>query len=233
MPSPFAASLSSLLEWLGGFRRERGWILILLVANLLGVAYGFYYYGRQFVLTPPYLWPLVPDSPLAVLLIVAALLLALAGRQNRWIDAFAFVANVKVGLWTAFVLLYYGPEFRIFDEPLLNLNFYLFWLHLGMAAEAFVLVRGMRHLRWGWLAVAGWFAFSDAMDYGFPGFEYAGCVGTRPITVPCRDFDVLIPVTIALTAASLALAWWMARRYGVAGNPSRSRLQEPLTSLGR
>lgn len=204
-------TVDGLFNWLARFKTRRGLAALLLAVNLGGVAYGFYYYSPQFALTPYYLWLFVPDSPLAVLWMVAVLALALSGRQSRWIDALAFVSLVKVGLWTAFVLLYYEDNFRILDAPLANLNFYLFWLHLGMVAEAFVLVKGFRGLGAGWPALVAWFLANDALDYFFPGFRHDGCIGTRPITVPCQDFHLLIPVTLALTVGSLALCWAMVR----------------------
>jgi uncharacterized membrane protein YpjA len=48
------------------FARERTLLALLVVINLGGVAYGFYYYAPQFAITPAWLWPWVPDSPVSV-----------------------------------------------------------------------------------------------------------------------------------------------------------------------
>lgn len=197
--------LEGLWAWLDGFRARRGLALPLILINLGGVAYGFVYYGAQFGLTPAWLWPWVPDSPLSVGLFALALALHQLRRPSGLVDWLAFLANVKVGLWTAFALTYYDAHFGIWVEPLGNLNFWLFWLHLAMVAQAFVLVRSLRWGWWGWGAIA-WFGLDVAMDYGLAPFRYAGCVGTKPITVPCQDVGLLVGVTVLLWLLAAALA---------------------------
>ena len=202
--------------WLESFRSTpgRGWLVV--AANVGGVAYGFLYYGPQFGITPAWLWPWVPDSPLSVGLFALALALHLRGRPSQLADWAAFVANVKVGLWTGFVLLHYDFWFHIFRDPLANLNFWLFGLHLAMAVQVLVLARGLR-LGWWSAAVAGWFALDIAMDYGLAPFRYMGCVGTKPITVPCEDTGLLLGVTVALWALGVFGAAAFARRAGGGG----------------
>lgn len=206
--------LEGLWDWLDQFRaRPRlAWLLVLI--NLGGVAYGFYYYGPQFGLTPAWLWPWVPDSPASVGLFALALALHQLKRPSQVVDWLAFLANIKVGLWTVFVLGYYDAHFGIWTEPLTNLNFWLFWLHAAMAAQALVLARSLRLGKAAAIA-AGWFGLDIAMDYGLAPFEYAGCVGTKPITVPCQDVGLLVGVTVGLwllaVAAGAHVAWHGAR----------------------
>lgn len=204
-----AAALDALLAWLDRFRARRGLAALLVAVNLGGVAYGVLYYGAQFALTPAWLWPWVPDSPLSVGLFALALALHQLRRPSQLVDWLAFIANVKVGLWTGYVLLHYDAHFRTFDAPLANLNFWLFWLHLAMALQAFVLARSLRLGR-GALLAAAWFALDIAMDYGLAPFEHGGCRGTKPITVPCLDVGLLLAVTVALgllaVGAGVALA---------------------------
>lgn len=140
----------------------------LLVGNLIAVWYGWTdYYAAQLATTPRYLWPFVPDSPNAVLTYVAVLVLQqLFRRRYAWLDLLAFVENIKVGLWTVFVLLYYYQEF-FSDHP--TLRWTLFWLHVGMIGQAFSLHRELRTSPPSWTAyglVALWFVVHDALDYG-------------------------------------------------------------------
>lgn len=173
------------------------------LGNLAAVYYGWTdYYAYQFSVTPGYLWPLVSDSPNAVLLFAAALVLFRFRIQNRWLDAAAFVANVKVGLWTVFVLLYYYEDF--FDrDPVLR--WFLFWLHVGMAGQAFVLFQDLRRhqLRGGGFAVlAAVFLIHDVVDYS---------LGTHPI-LPRSPDAIVVATTVALTVLSLALVLvWFVR----------------------
>jgi hypothetical protein len=96
---------------------------------------------------------------------------------------------------------------------LANLNFWLFWLHLAMAVQAFVLARSLRLGWWSW-AAAAWFGLDIAMDYALAPIRYAGqgfCMGTKPITVPCEDVGLLVAVTVGLWLLGVGLAWWIAR----------------------
>ncbi|MCA1814678.1 MAG: DUF1405 domain-containing protein [Halobacteriales archaeon] len=205
--------LDALLAWLAKFRQRAGLAWLLVLVNLGGVAYGFLYYGAQFGVTPWYLWPFVPDSPLSTGFFALALALHQLRRGSRLVDWLAFVANVKVGLWTGYVLLHYDAQFGIFVQPLTNLNFWLFWLHLAMAAQAFVLATSLRPGR-GMLAANAFFAADILMDYAYPGFAYGGCIGTKPITVPCSDHELLLGVTVALWLLALGTGAWLARRNG-------------------
>jgi uncharacterized membrane protein YpjA len=202
-------------DWLDRFRTRPALAWTLVLVNLGGVAYGFVYYGPQFGITPAWLWPWVPDSPASVGFFALAIALHQLKRPSHLVDWLAVLANVKVGLWTGFVLLYYDAHFRIFVDPLTNLNFWLFWLHLAMAVQVLVLARALR-LGWWSAAAAGWFALDIAMDYGVAPFTYEGCIGTKPITVPC-DSAVLPAVTMGFLVVAL-LAGAALARHGRAGS---------------
>ena len=204
-----------IVDLFGLFKEHRAWATLIALVNLVGIAYGFYYYREQFAQTPLWLWWLVPDSPLAVLwaeLALAAYWLLPASRRGRWLwlDALAFVGNVQVGLWTCYVLLAYEPHFGTLDFLQggdLTLNAVLWAGHLGMAALALIYVKGLRDAR-AWWAVAvagGYYLLNDLVDYFGPDFRGSGC-GLRPHTVPCTAAEpVLAGVTFALTLGSLAL----------------------------
>ncbi|MGQ0536769.1 MAG: DUF1405 domain-containing protein [Methanobacteriota archaeon] len=199
---------------LRGIRDHGGLAWPLVALNLGGVAFGFWYYAEagQFAATPAALWVFVPDSPLAVLYFALALGSLRLGFGRPWLTALAAVANVQVGLWTTYVLVRYADGFGTWDPS--DLNFYLLFLHLGMVAQAFVLAGDLSPLRgWG-LLVPAWFLAHWAMDYLVPVVEYApGCVGTRPITVPCEDDGILPGVSLLVTLVALAAV------HGAARNP--------------
>ncbi|HET6406105.1 MAG TPA: DUF1405 domain-containing protein [Candidatus Thermoplasmatota archaeon] len=212
------------VDFFGFFKEHRAWALVIALVNLVGIAYGFYYYGQQFAATPWYLWWLVPDSPLAVLWAQAALAAYwLLDRRPGWLDALAFVGNVQVGLWTCYVLLAYEPHFHTLDflqgEGPVALNTVLWFGHLGMAALALIFVKGLRERareapRAAWLAVgvaAAYYLLNDVVDYFGPDHLGSGC-GMRPYTVPCTPQEpVLAAVTFGLTLASVGLLAWLMR----------------------
>lgn len=216
--------LDAALRWLARFRDEPRLAWLLVLVNLGGVAYGFAYYGQQFAVTPAYLWPFVPDSPLSVGFFALSLALHQRRRPSRLVDWLAFIANVKVGLWTGFVLTHDDAHFGIWQDGLGNLNFWLFWLHLAMAAQAFVLASGLRVGR-DMLVANAYFALDIAMDYAYPGFAHGGCIGTKPITVPCDPTGLLPGVTVALwllgAGLGAAFAFRHRRRAGLAA-PTRA-----------
>ena len=76
--------------------------------NLVGTAFGFWYYRFQFATEPLAAWPLVPDSPLATLFVALSLLSWRLGRSNEYLNALAFFGCWKLGLWTPFVLLVFA-----------------------------------------------------------------------------------------------------------------------------
>ena len=213
-------------RFFGFFKAHPAWAGLIALVNLVGIAYGFYYYQRQFAVTPAWLWWLVPDSPLAVLWAQLALLsFWLLRRKAGVLDALAFIGNVQVGLWTCFVLLAYEDGFHTLDflqgEGPVHLNSVLWVGHLGMAVLALVFLQGLRERasvdrRGAALAVAlaaGYYLLQDAVDYFGPDYRGVGC-GMRPYTVPCDGREPLLAaVTFGLTlAAAGALAWSTLRR---------------------
>lgn len=187
---------------------------LVLLVNAGGILFGFFYYQPQFQATPLWLWPLVPDSPFAVLVAAAALLLWGLGRSHELVDALAFVYMAKVGLWTAFVLALHPAHFG-FSFVGTSLNTLLFYLHLGMAVEALVFLVDLEDLGWGWLGVGAWFLFNDWADYLWDGYTFPlrECAGLFPYTVPCDHVGLVAGVTVALSVGLTAAAWlWVKAR---------------------
>jgi len=54
----------------------------LLLASIIGTAFGFYYYEWQLSTYPVYYWPLIPDSPVFTLMYVLVLAAYSVGRPK-------------------------------------------------------------------------------------------------------------------------------------------------------
>jgi uncharacterized membrane protein YpjA len=113
------------------------WLVVAI--NLAGTAFGFWYYSQQLSQTATEMWIFVPDSPMATLFIAGAFALWAVDRSNDYLSALAFFGNIKLGLWTPWVLVIFADAFLEFTAPAM----YAFLLvsHLAMVVQAFVLHR--------------------------------------------------------------------------------------------
>jgi uncharacterized membrane protein YpjA len=198
------------------------WAIV--AVNLLGTAFGFWYYGFhplplsdplvtwQFAVEPPAMWPFVPDSPVATLFIAASLALWKLGRNSEIVNALAFFGCLKLGLWTPFVLLAFMDGFSY--HPVLMYNF-LFWSHLGMVAEAFLIHRYSDFPVGAVLVAVVWYGLNDLVDYfvpvvgtphhtTLPGQEALAAGYSHPS--PTHEIAAAGAVVITFAAIFLALA---------------------------
>ncbi|WP_363466983.1 DUF1405 domain-containing protein [Halogeometricum borinquense] len=168
--------LAPLPEWLENVGLNLVWTVVAI--NLVGTAFGFWYYGFhplplsdslivwQFASEPVVMWPFVPDSPMATLFIAGAFALWRLGRTNEYVNALAFFGCWKLGLWTPFVLTAFSDAFL--DQTALPMYLFLFFSHLAMVVEAFVLHR-ISDFPVRAIAVAVvWYGFNDVVDYFIP-----------------------------------------------------------------
>jgi len=140
-------------------------LYFLILVNLLGTVFGFYYYFEQLMATPVHLWIFVPASPLATLFIAGSIYFNINDRPVPILDALAFIGNFKYGLWTVFCLIYYSDIFFGANSTIL----YSFMLvsHFGMFLQSF-LVFNWRNINWFALGIAFiWFEINDVIDYSF------------------------------------------------------------------
>ena len=172
------------------------WLVVAI--NLAGTAFGFWYYRAQFATTPAEMWFFVPDSPMATLFIAGAFALWARGRQHDTLTALAFFGNIKLGLWTPWVLLVFAEEFLAFTP--VPLYAFLLGSHLAMVVQAFVLHRITSFpVRAVGLAVL-WYTVDLTVDYFIP------LVGDPHHTA----IPVARDTPVALGATAFQLAAWAA-----------------------
>ena len=169
------------------------WVVVL--TNLVGTAFGFWYYGfhplplsdplitGQFAAEPAAFWLLVPDSPVATLFIALAFGAWALERSSEYLNALAFFGCWKLGLWTPYVLLVFSDGFRAINP--LPMYLFLFFSHLAMVVQAFVLHR-ISDFPVRAVAVAVlWYGLNDVVDYFVP------VIGTPHHTLlPGQTIDV-------------------------------------------
>jgi uncharacterized membrane protein YpjA len=197
------------------------WVVV--AVNVLGTAFGFYYYGispfadgfvwagSQFDRTALVMWPVVPDSPVATLFIGLAFGAWAVGRANEYLTALAFFGCLKLGAWTPFVLLAFKGDFAYTGWAMYN---FLFWSHLAMVLQGFVLHRIGDFPVKAVAVAAGWYLFNDVVDYFVPIVGDPHHTWIPPQFVdgaivhpsPAHEYTAAAAVTLTLLATALALA---------------------------
>ncbi len=202
----YVAPLPSAVENLG---LALAWLVVAI--NLAGTAFGFWYYRFQFTVEPQVMWPFVPDSPVATLFIAASLATWKLGRSQEWLNALAFFGCIKLGLWTPYVLLAFQDGFSHLHWAMYN---FLFWSHLAMVVEAFLIYRYSDFPVAGVLVAVLWYGINDLVDYFVPivGQPHHTLippqrVGGEVIHVsPAHELAAAGAVVLTLAATFLALA---------------------------
>jgi uncharacterized membrane protein YpjA len=210
-PDPLPWWLAPLPRWLEDVGLSLAWVVV--ATNVVGTAFGFWYYRFQFAAEPPIIWPLVPDSPVATAFIALSLAAWKLGHSNEYLNALAFFGCWKLGLWTPFVLLTFHDGF-LATTPI-PLYTFLVTSHLAMVVEAFVIHR-YADFRVGAVAVAvAWYGFNDVVDYFVPLVETAHHTllpGQRIVdgvithVSPTHEIAAAGAVVLTLTATFLALS---------------------------
>ncbi|MBI2874103.1 MAG: DUF1405 domain-containing protein [Firmicutes bacterium] len=152
---------SQLIDWFKSIPLSRRWLGLLLAVNLFGTGYGIYWYREQLAATPVRFWPVVPDSPTAVLLFSLMLYLLLRGLRKPLLEAFAYAYLFKYGLWTVLVI---GRAVSLAGEASFE-DLHLSLSHAGMAVESILFARVYRPRLSHVLVAGAWLLFNDYMDY--------------------------------------------------------------------
>lgn len=167
--------------------RQPRFTVPLLVINVLGSVYGYFWYRQQLAETPFYLWPFVPDSPLSSTLFAAALLFHLTGVTKTLFQVLACTVSIKYGIWAVLMISNYwssGGSVALTETML--------WLsHLGMAAEGFIFLRTYRLGLHTAIITGSWMLVNDLVDYG---------AGLHPYLFMAGQETLAMVAALALTA---------------------------------
>ena len=208
--------VAPLPQWLEDVAFRFAWVIVAI--NLVGTAFGFWYYRFQFQALSTEMWIFIPDSPGATLLIAVALGAWALDRSSDTLAALAFFGNVKLGLWTPYVLVVFFPQFLANSGPAL----YAFLLvsHLGMVVQAFVLHRITDFPLHAVGVAAAWYTVDLLMDYFVP---LTGEV--THTSLPYADAEPWLTTTVLQVAAAGAVAltviplfWMLATRIATLRN---------------
>ena len=158
------------------FLQNKMILYMLLVVNIFGTIYGYYWYGWQLKETDFPLVLFVPDSPTASLFFCGVLFLWLMKRQSGTLEALAILSLIKYGIWAVImnllVMIVYG-----------NLHwtgYMLMFSHALMAFQAVLYFPFYRIRLWQWGIGALWLLQNDFLDYVFGVMPYYSVVNLYP-----------------------------------------------------
>lgn len=186
------------LKW---FLTFRPFLVFLLIVNLLGTMYGYYWYKSQLVITPTIFLPFVPDSPTASLFFTIFLLFFIFKRHVPYIEALAVTTLVKYGIWAVVMNL-----FTLYVEQELPWQGYmLIASHGAMALQGLLYIPfykiEMRHLT----VAAIVLLHNEIIDYVF---------GMMPIYSSLTDYMPQIGYfTFWLSVGTILLTYLLLKKY--------------------
>ncbi len=143
--------------------RNKSILVLLLISNIIGTIYGYWWYRNQLAITPANFYIFVPDSPTASLFFVFVLLVFLLKRNWPLMEAFAAVTLIKYGIWAVVMNIAAG----IAGAALNWENYLLIASHSVMAIQAILFAPYFRIKAWHLVAVAIWTLHNDIIDYVF------------------------------------------------------------------
>lgn len=154
---------------------QRSWLMMLLICNILGVIYGYIWYGEQLSHTPWQFKIFVPDSPTAILFLVISISLILIRKQNSIIDALAFVTLFKYGIWAVIMNILF-----IIEQGDITVNgLVLMFSHSIMAVQAIYFYPRFKRSMIGISVAMTWVFLNDYIDYFHLQFPYYDFITTH------------------------------------------------------
>jgi uncharacterized membrane protein YpjA len=171
----------------------------LLIINILGTIYGYYWYRYQLAITPDHFLIFVPDSPTASLFFVFVLIAFLLRKNFPLIEALAIITLFKYGIWAVGMNIggwYVSGELSI--ESLM-----LIGSHFGMAIQGLLYAPYYRFKIQHLIIASIWTLHNDVIDYVF---------GMSPRYTVLSDY---IPQVGYITFWLSLLSIYLAYRFGI------------------
>ncbi|EOA8498395.1 DUF1405 domain-containing protein [Staphylococcus aureus] len=154
---------------------QHSWLMMLLICNILGMIYGYIWYGEQLSHTPWHFKIFVPDSPTAILYLVISISLILIQKQNSIIDALAFVTLFKYGIWAVIMNILF-----IIEQGDITVNgLVLMFSHSIMAVQAIYFYPRLKRSMIGISVAMIWVFLNDYIDYFHLQFPYYDFITTH------------------------------------------------------
>ena len=155
--------------------KQRAFLFLLLVINILGTLYGYYWYKGQLMMTDPKYYIFVPDSPTATLFFSIAIIGWLLGKNYKLMEVLALITLIKYGLWAVVMNL-----LTYFEEGLGWMGWMLVASHSLMAIQAVLYLPKYRFEFWHIIVAAIWTLHNDVIDYLFGQMPFYRVINQYP-----------------------------------------------------
>ncbi|WP_285766216.1 DUF1405 domain-containing protein [Peribacillus sp. SI8-4] len=146
-----------------GWLASRQMLVLLFIINILGTAFGYYWYGSQLENTPGIFLAFVPDSPTASLFFVFVLWGFLLKRNFGLMEALAIITLFKYGIWAVVM----NVMTLVTTGTLPWEGYMLMASHLGMAIQGILYAPFYRIKPWHLIVAGIWTIHNDIIDYVF------------------------------------------------------------------
>ena len=189
-------------SWLYGILGNRTFLWLLLIINIFGTIYGYYWYKGQLAVTPPIFIAFVPDSPTASLFFCIAIIGWLIGKNFGLFEALAIVSLFKYGIWAvAMNLLTFSVEGSVSLIAMM-----LIVSHAAMAIEGILYAPYYRVKPWHLITAAIVVLHNEIIDYVY---------GMMPTYSVLNQYIPQIAYfTFWLSLLSIGVGYWFALRKG-------------------
>lgn len=213
-------------------------LAIIILTNIIGSAFGLYYYWDQLMMTPWHYWLFVPDCPLYTFFMIFALLFIALGRRNDTFNVITAIGLAMYGAWTMFVLIYFGEIYFAPENALMSAGLWI--SHCGMALESIFLLPYIKKAGIvSWIVAAAWFLLQDFMDYFVPFMSHGQVMRLHPLALMeyytrgmssfsflAAKLDTMMYITFAMTFIFVVLLYVVSRKWAIT-------VKEPGASPGK
>ena len=155
---------------------HRAFLSLLLVVNLFGTIYGYYWYKGQLAATDPIYYIFVPDSPTASLFFCFAIIGWLLGKNYKLMEVLALITLIKYGLWAVVMNLLTLAE----TGELGAAGWMLVASHFLMAVQAVLYLPKYRFKMWHVMVGAIWTLHNDVIVYLFGQMPFYRVINQYP-----------------------------------------------------
>ncbi|WP_107942409.1 DUF1405 domain-containing protein [Metasolibacillus fluoroglycofenilyticus] len=147
---------------------NKAFLILLLIINIAGTIYGYYWYGYQLASTEPIFYIFVPDSPTASLFFCLAIIGWLLGKNFKLMEVLALITLIKYGIWAVVMNLLTLAETGSIGPA----GWMLVFSHFMMAVQAMLYLPKYRFQFWHIAVAAIWTLHNDVIDYVFGQMPY-------------------------------------------------------------